>query len=183
MLLPPTSAACVSLLVRCGCCEHLARAARVCACKPTCRHVARGQHGDVRANSSISAMRPPYYLLEGIVILGVIYGSLVWRVCNPAAPAAPAGPRGIPGLSPGCIRQTRSSASAATTGSPPRSTKEIYDQRNAPCAISRKLQSVYIRSATFVFLHVHGFRGCVHFWAGITNLRQANVIGSRMSGR
>ena len=27
----------------------------------------------------------------------VIYGSLVWRVCNRAAPA---GPRGIPGLSP-----------------------------------------------------------------------------------
>ena len=53
----------------------------------------------LRANSSISAMRPQYYdLLEEIVILGVIYGSLVWRVCNPAAPA---GPRGIPGLSPG----------------------------------------------------------------------------------
>ena len=35
------------------------------------------------ANSSISAMRTPCYsLLEGIVILGVIYGSLVWRVCN-----------------------------------------------------------------------------------------------------
>ena len=51
-----------------------------------------------RANSSISAMRPAYYyLLEEIVILGVIYGSLVWRVCNPAAPA---GVRGIPGLSP-----------------------------------------------------------------------------------
>ena len=44
-------------------------------------------------------MRPPcYYLLEEIVILGVIYGRLVWRVCNLAAPA---GPRGIPGLSPG----------------------------------------------------------------------------------
>ena len=52
-----------------------------------------------RANSSISAMRPPcYYLLEEIVMLGVIYGSLVWMVCNPAATA---GPRGIPGLSPG----------------------------------------------------------------------------------
>ena len=52
-----------------------------------------------RANSSISAMPPPCYsLLEEIVILGVIYGSLVWWVCNPAAPA---GPRGIPGLSPG----------------------------------------------------------------------------------
>ena len=34
----------------------------------------------VRANFSISAMRPPCYaLLEEIVILGVIYGSLVWR--------------------------------------------------------------------------------------------------------
>ena len=54
------------------------------------------------ANSSNSAMRPPcYYLLEEIVILGVIYGSLVWRVCNPAAPA---GPRGIPGPSPGSYR-------------------------------------------------------------------------------
>ena len=53
---------------------------------------------DARANSSISAMRPPcYYLLEEIVVLGVIYGSLMWMVCNPAAPA---GPRGIPGLSP-----------------------------------------------------------------------------------
>ena len=32
-----------------------------------------------RANSSISAMRPPwYYLLEEIVRLGVIYGILVW---------------------------------------------------------------------------------------------------------
>ena len=40
-----------------------------------------------RANSSNCAMRPPcYYLLEEIVILGVIYGSLVRRVCNPAAP-------------------------------------------------------------------------------------------------
>ena len=30
-------------------------------------------------------MRPPcYYLLKEIVILGVIYRSLVWRVCNPA---------------------------------------------------------------------------------------------------
>ena len=37
------------------------------------------------ATSSISTMRPPCYsLLEEIVILGVIYGSLVWRVCNPA---------------------------------------------------------------------------------------------------
>ena len=36
--------------------------------------------------------------LEEIVILGVIYGILVWRVCNPAAPA---GPTCIPGLSPG----------------------------------------------------------------------------------
>ena len=46
-------------------------------------------------------MRPPcYYLLEEIVILGVIYRSLVWMVCNTAAPAAPAGPRGIRGLSP-----------------------------------------------------------------------------------
>ena len=44
-------------------------------------------------------MRPPCYdLLEGIVILGVTFGSLVLMVCNPAAPA---GPRGIPGLSPG----------------------------------------------------------------------------------
>ena len=43
-------------------------------------------------------MRPQcYYLLEEIVILGVIYGSLVWMVCNPAAPA---GPRDIPGLIP-----------------------------------------------------------------------------------
>ena len=51
-----------------------------------------------KANSKISAMRPPwYYLLEEKVILGVIYGSLVWMVCNPAAPA---GVRGIPGLSP-----------------------------------------------------------------------------------
>ena len=49
----------------------------------------------VRANSSISAMRPPWYsLLEEIVILEVTYEILVWRVCNPA------GPRGIPGLSP-----------------------------------------------------------------------------------
>ena len=32
---------------------------------------------------------------EEIVILGVIYGSLVWWVCNPAAPV---GPRGIPGV-------------------------------------------------------------------------------------
>ena len=49
-------------------------------------------------------MRPPCYsLLEEIVILGVIYGSLVWRVFTPAAPAAPAapaGPRSILGLSP-----------------------------------------------------------------------------------
>ena len=53
-------------------------------------------HGQVfRANSSISAMWPPcYYLLEEIVILGVIYGSSVWMICNPAAPAAPAGQRG-----------------------------------------------------------------------------------------
>ena len=58
-----------------------------------------------RANSSISAMRPPcYYLLEKIVILGVIHGSSVRRVCNLAAPAAPEGPRGIPGLSPGWYR-------------------------------------------------------------------------------
>ena len=43
-----------------------------------------------RANSSISAMRPPcYYLLEEIVILGVIYGSLVRMVCNPAAAGHP----------------------------------------------------------------------------------------------
>ena len=43
-----------------------------------------------RANSSISAMRPPcYYLLEEIVILGVIYGSLVWRVCNHAGHPCP----------------------------------------------------------------------------------------------
>ena len=55
-------------------------------------------HAYVRPNSSISAMRPPcYYSLEEIVILGVIYGTLVWKVCNPAAPA---GVRGIPGLSP-----------------------------------------------------------------------------------
>ena len=52
----------------------------------------------LRANSSISAMRfQCYYLLEEIAILGVIYESLVWRVCNTAAPV---GPRGIPGLSP-----------------------------------------------------------------------------------
>ena len=58
----------------------------------------------IRPNSSIGAMRPPcYYLLEEIVILGVTYGSLVWRVCNPAAPA---GVRGIPGLSPGNVRWT-----------------------------------------------------------------------------
>ena len=58
-----------------------------------------------RANSSISAMRPPcYYLLEEIVILGVIYGSLVWMVCKPVAPA---GPRGIPGLSPGGTMERR----------------------------------------------------------------------------
>ena len=50
-----------------------------------------GQHGvggrviPCRANSIISAMLLPCYsLLEKIVILGVIYGSLVWRVCNPA---------------------------------------------------------------------------------------------------
>ena len=57
------------------------------------------EHGlKIRANSSSSAMRPPcYYLLEEIVMLGVIYGSLVWMVCNPAAPADPLG---IPGLSP-----------------------------------------------------------------------------------
>ena len=61
-----------------------------------------------RANSSISAMRPPcYYLLEKIVILGVIYGSLVWMVCNPAAPA---GPRGIPGLSPAVIFKVRTNS-------------------------------------------------------------------------
>ena len=49
-------------------------------------------------NSSISAMRPPCYsLLEEIVILGVMYGNLVWRVCNPAGPV---GPQGISGLSP-----------------------------------------------------------------------------------
>ena len=35
------------------------------------------------------ALAPCYPLLEEIVILGVIYGSLVWRVCNPAAPAGP----------------------------------------------------------------------------------------------
>ena len=35
-------------------------------------------------------MRPPcYYVLEEIVILEVIYGSLLWMVCNPAAPAHP----------------------------------------------------------------------------------------------
>ena len=51
-----------------------------------------------RANPSISAMRPPCYSLsEEKVILGVIYGSLVWGVCNPAAPVWP---RGIPGVSP-----------------------------------------------------------------------------------
>ena len=58
----------------------------------------RSSGGTRRANFSISAMRPlRYSLLEEIVILGVIYGILVWRVCNPAAPA---GPRGIPELSP-----------------------------------------------------------------------------------
>ena len=62
------------------------------------RHDSPAANTICRADSSISAMRPPcYYLLEEIVILGVIYGSLVWMVCNPAAPA---GPRGIPGLSP-----------------------------------------------------------------------------------
>ena len=55
----------------------------------------------IQANSSISALRPScYYVLEEIVILGVIYGSLVWRVCDPAAPA---GPQVIPGLSPACL--------------------------------------------------------------------------------
>ena len=54
----------------------------VCSFTPSTKGMA------ARANSSISAMRPPcYYLLEEIVILGVIHGSLVWRVCNPAAPA------------------------------------------------------------------------------------------------
>ena len=62
-----------------------------------CWSVVDAQRVNVRANSSISAMRPPcYYLLEETVILGVIYGSSVWMVCNPAAPA---GPRGIPWLS------------------------------------------------------------------------------------
>ena len=33
-------------------------------------------------------MQHPFYsLLEEIAILGVIYGGLVWRVCNPAAAA------------------------------------------------------------------------------------------------
>ena len=42
------------------------------------------------ANCSISAVRPPcYYLLEEIVIVGVIYGSLVWMVCNPGASCNP----------------------------------------------------------------------------------------------
>ena len=50
-----------------------------------------------RADSSISAMRPPCYsLLEEMVILGVIYGSLVWRVCNPAAPCGTCGAAGHP---------------------------------------------------------------------------------------
>ena len=45
--------------------------------------------GFSRANFSISAMRPPCYsLVEEIVILGVIYGSLAWRVCNPGASLA-----------------------------------------------------------------------------------------------
>ena len=49
-------------------------------------------------------MRPPFYpLLEEIVILGVIYGSLAWRVCNPAAPE---GPRGTPSLSLGPCAST-----------------------------------------------------------------------------
>ena len=38
-----------------------------------------------------------YSLLEEIDIRGVIHGSLVWGVCNPAAPE---GLRDIPGLSP-----------------------------------------------------------------------------------
>ena len=62
-----------------------------------------------RANYNISTIRPPCYdLLEEIVVLGVIYGSLinseiyyccglVRMVCNPAAPGVP---RVIPGLSP-----------------------------------------------------------------------------------
>ena len=59
----------------------------------------------LRANSSISAMRPPCYsLLEEIVARGVTYGSLVWMVCNPAAPA---GPRGIRGLSPATGAESR----------------------------------------------------------------------------
>ena len=55
-----------------------------------------------RGTSSISAMRPPCYsFLEETFILGVIYGSLVWRVCNPAAPVWP---RCIPGLRPEASR-------------------------------------------------------------------------------
>ena len=69
-----------------------------------------------RANSSFSAMRPRcYYLLEEIVILGVIYGSLLWSVCNPAAPA---GPRGIPGVSPGGRRAAVFEARDAPTRIP-----------------------------------------------------------------
>ena len=43
-------------------------------------------------------------------MLGVIYGSLVWMVCNPAAPA---GPRGIPGLSPGPLAAKQLSRAAS----------------------------------------------------------------------
>ena len=51
-------------------------------------------HCALVGNSSISAMQPPCYsLLEETVILGVIYGSLVWRVCNHAALVSDARPQ------------------------------------------------------------------------------------------
>ena len=46
-----------------------------------------GTSGTFTPISSISAMRPPCYpFLEEVVILGVIYGSLVQRGCNPVGP-------------------------------------------------------------------------------------------------
>ena len=60
-----------------------------------------GGGGACSATSSTSAMRPPHVtlLLEDIVILGVKYGRLAWRDCNPVAPdAAHKGP-GTPGRS------------------------------------------------------------------------------------
>jgi hypothetical protein len=72
---------CAWLVPACAC-RAPACAWLVPAC--VCRAPACACHRCCRANSSICAMRPPCYpFLEQTVILGVLYGSLRWRVCNP----------------------------------------------------------------------------------------------------